>query len=106
MFRLQKAEQKDIPDPHSIPKGKDFNRIPKNITYKTISDLKCGFGAMGFDRDYSMFIALITFSGICIPTRRGFEAVMVLPMCKNCLIMFMGIWRISVLTWTRFDRFS
>jgi hypothetical protein len=49
-----------------------LNSIAKKKVYKTISDLKYGFGAMGFYRDHSKFMAVITLIGIFVPTRLGF----------------------------------
>ena len=61
-----------IPDPYPIPGAKELNRIAKKKVYKTTSDVKYGFGAMGFYRDHSKFMAVINPFGIFIPTRLGF----------------------------------
>jgi len=75
-FRLvvdfQKLNKRLIPDPYPIPRAKELNRIAEKKVYKTSLDLKYGFGAMGFYRDHSRFMAVITLFGIFIPTRLGF----------------------------------
>jgi hypothetical protein len=61
-----------IPDPYPIPGAKELNRIAKKKVYKTTLDVKYGFGAMGFYRDHSKFMAVITPFRIFIPIRLGF----------------------------------
>jgi hypothetical protein len=75
-FRLlvdfRKLNKSVIPDPYPIPRVKELNRVAKNKVYKTTLNLKYCFGAMGFCRDHFKFMAVITPSGIFIPTRLAF----------------------------------
>ena len=75
-FRLvvdfRKLNKRVIPDPYPIPRAKELNRIAKKKVHKTSLDLKYGFVAMGFYRDHSKFMAVITPFGIFVPTRLGF----------------------------------
>jgi hypothetical protein len=75
-FRLvvdfRKLNKRVIRDPYPIPRAKELNRIAKKKVYKTSIDLKYGFGAMGFYRNHSKFMAVMTLFGIFAPTRLGF----------------------------------
>jgi hypothetical protein len=75
-FRLvvdfRNLNKRVIPDPYAIPRAKELNRIAKKKVYKTSLDLKYGFGAMGFYRDHSKVISVITPFGIFVPIRLGF----------------------------------
>ena len=75
-FRLvvdfRKLNKRVIADPYPIPRAQELNRIAKKKVYNTSLDLKYGFGALGFYRDNSKFMAAITPFGIFIPKRLGF----------------------------------
>jgi hypothetical protein len=85
-FRLlvdfRKLNKKVIPDPYPIPRAKELRRIAKKTVYKTSLDLKGSCGAMGFYRDHSKSIAVISPFGIFIPTDWALKAVTVLSICK------------------------
>jgi hypothetical protein len=72
VFDFRKLNKGVIPYPYPNHRAKELNRIAKKKVYKTSLDLKYGFDAMGFYRDHSKFIAVITPFGIFIPTRLGF----------------------------------
>jgi hypothetical protein len=88
---FRKLNKRVIPDPYPIPRARELNRIAKKKVYKTTLDHKYGFGAMGFYRYHSKFLAIITSSGVFIPSDWDLVAATVLPIRKGCPIMYMGI---------------
>ena len=69
---FRKLNKRVIPDPYPIHEAKELDGIAKKKVYTTTLDLKYGFGAMGFYRDHSKFMAVITPFGIFVPTRSHF----------------------------------
>ena len=69
-FDFRKLNKRVIPDPYPIPRARELNRSAKKV-YETSLDLKYGFGAMGFYRNHSKFMAVITPFVIFVPKRLG-----------------------------------